>query len=55
MPLRNARHALATSKFWQVSDRPRLPLTMDAVDGSRKSRLTEVLTSRPILSGSLPA
>ena len=35
MPLRNARQALATSKFWQVLGRRRLPETMEAVDGSR--------------------
>ena len=35
MPLRKARQALATSKFWQFSPMPRLPATMDAVDGSR--------------------
>ena len=55
MPLRKARQALATSKFWQFSASPRLPATMLAVDGSRKSRLTEVLTSRPTLSREMPA
>ena len=35
MPLMKARQALATSKFWQVSGRPRLPLTIEAVEGSR--------------------
>jgi hypothetical protein len=55
MPLRKARQALATSKFWQFSPSPRLPQTIDAVEGSRKSRLTEVLTSRPIRLRSTPA
>ena len=35
MPFMKARQALATSKFWQFSDKPRLPDTMLAVDGSR--------------------
>jgi hypothetical protein len=35
MPFMKARQALATSKFWQCSDRPRLPLTIEAVEGSR--------------------
>ncbi|VXC19434.1 hypothetical protein LUTEI9C_80309 [Luteimonas sp. 9C] len=38
-----------------MSGMPRLPPTMLAVDGSRKSRLTEVLTSKPSLPTSMPA
>ena len=43
MPLRNARQALATSKFWQMSDRPRLPLTM-----RRGGRLEVVAADRGV-------
>ncbi len=35
MPFMNARQALPTSKFRQCSARPRLPCTMQAVEGSR--------------------
>ena len=35
MPFRKARQALPTSKFWQVSARPRLPWMIEAVLGSR--------------------
>jgi hypothetical protein len=35
MPFMKARQALPTSKFRQFSFRPRLPCTMQAVEGSR--------------------
>jgi hypothetical protein len=49
MPLRNARQALPTSKLRQVLGSSRPPWTTDAVDGSMKSRQTEVVTSNAIL------
>jgi len=54
MPFRKPRQALPTSKFWQVSARPRLPCTIDAVLGSIKSRQTELLIRMPIFSCGTP-
>ena len=54
MPLRKPRQALAMSKLGQELGRPSAWCTPEAVDGSRYSRLTEVLTSSPISAGSIP-
>jgi len=55
MPLRKPRQALPTSKGRQASPSPRFPCTKQAVEGSTKSRQTEVLTSTPRRSRSMPA
>ncbi|MNW64365.1 hypothetical protein D3C74_426440 [compost metagenome] len=55
MPLTKPRHALATSKFIAEDGRPRPLCTLDATDGSRLRRVTDVLISRPISLASTPA
>ena len=54
MPSRNPRQAFPTSKLTASGDSSMRPCTMLAVEGSRWSRLTEVLISAPMSSRATP-